>query len=199
MGGIIHSLSIEWQGVVTSLIGFLIFVWIMHRLVSKPVFDLLDQRQAEIKETYDQLDRDREAMQRTREEYEQRLRNIEAEARERIQAAVKEAQDLRDNLVADAQKQAESIIERGRNESERERQKAFLEMRQQVVALAVAAAGKVVGETLDASRHTRLVDEFITQVGAGSVTELGRGVHGNRIGESGAATGNGTSGGPAAP
>ncbi len=54
-----------------------------------------------------------------------------------IQAAVKEAQALRDNLVSDAQKQAEAILEQGRNESERERQKAFLEMRQQVVALAV--------------------------------------------------------------
>ncbi len=82
------------------------------------------------------------AMEDTRREYEQRLAGIEAEAREKIQAAVKEAQALRDNLIADAQKQAETIVAQGRNESERERQKAFLEMRQQIVALAIARGGQ---------------------------------------------------------
>ena len=33
---------------------------------------------------------------------------------------------------------------------------------------AVAVAGRVVGASLDAKQHTRLVDEFIDSVGAGS-------------------------------
>ena len=90
---------------------------------------------------------------------------------EKIQAAVKEAQSLRDSLITDAQSQAESILQQGRNESERERQKAFLEMRSQIVTLAVAAAGKVVGESLTDARQTKLVDDFIGSLGTGSVTE----------------------------
>jgi F-type H+-transporting ATPase subunit b len=115
------------------------------------------------------------------------LAAIEAEGRERIQNAVKEAQALRDNIVADARKQAETIVEQGRTESERERQKAFLEMRQQLVTLTVAAAGKVIGETLDAQRHGKLVDDFIGNVGLGAIVESGRGVSGNAIGQGGTA------------
>ena len=52
-------------------------------------------------------------MEETRRQYEQRLAGIEAEAREKIQAAVQEAQALRDNLVADARQQAETIVDAG--------------------------------------------------------------------------------------
>lgn len=164
----IGPLAINIPLVVTQIIGFLILIWLLNKFVFKPIFAILDLRQKEIQDVYDGLDRDREAMERTRQEYQQRLDGIEAEAREKINAAIKEAQDLRANLVADAQKQAEAIIERGRSESERERQKAFLEMRQQVISLAVTAAGKVVGESLNDARHTKLVDDFITSVGHGA-------------------------------
>ncbi len=160
----IGPLAVNIPLIVTQIIGFLGLIWFLNRFVFKPIFAILDQRQKEIQDVYDGLDRDRAAMEDTRRQYEQRLAGIEAEARDKINAAVQEAQELRAGLIADAQKQADSIVERGRTESERERQKAFLEMRQQVVSLAVAAAGKVVGESLNDARHTRLVDDFIASV-----------------------------------
>ena len=175
---ILHSLGIEPRAVITQIIGFAILLFILNRLLYKPLFGALAQRQADIKATYDQLDNDRQRMETTRREYEQRLANIEEEAREKIQAAVKEAQSLRDNLVADARTQAETIVTQGRNESERDRQKAFLEMRSQIVTLAVSAAGKVIDANLDGARQTKLVDDFIGSLGtanSSAVTESNRG------------------------
>ena len=186
---ILHSLGIDPRGVITQVIGFAILLWIMNRLLYKPLFGALAQRQADIKATYEQLDADRQRMEATRLEYEQRLTGIEAEAREKIQAAVKEAQSLRDNLVADAHLQVEALMAQGRNETERERQKAFLEMRHQIVALAVSAAGKVVGESMDGERQNKLVDDFIGSIGSGQVMEAGRGVSGNAIGNGAAVYG----------
>lgn len=149
----------------TQIIGFLILLFVLNRFMFKPIFGILDQRQADIKATYDQLDDDRRRMEQTRRDYEQRLAGIETEAREKIQAAVKEAQALRDSLIADAQAQAATVIEQGRNQSERDRQKAFLEMRSQIVTLAVSAAGKVIDENLTDARQTKLVDDFIGSLG----------------------------------
>jgi len=166
----------------TQMVGFVLLLLLLNRFMFKPIFGILDQRQADIKATYDQLDADRARMEETRRQYEQRLAGIEAEAREKIQAAVQEAQALRDNLVADARQQAETIVTQGRNEAERERQAAFLAMRQQIVAIAMSAAGKVVGENLSDARQTKMVDDFIGNVGLGAVSESGRGVSGNTIG-----------------
>ena len=165
----VGPLAVSPALIITQIVGFLILLWVLNRFVFKPIFAVLDERQKAIQDTYDQMDEDRRRMEETRRQYEERLANIEAEARERIQAAVKEAQALRDDLIADARQNAEAITVSARNEAERERQKAFLEMRQQVVALAVAAAGKVVGDSLDSPRHTKLVDDFISEVGAGRV------------------------------
>jgi F0F1-type ATP synthase membrane subunit b/b' len=40
----------------------------------------------------------------------------------------------------------------------------FQELRAQVADIAVGLAGKVVGQSLDASAHERLIDEYIDQV-----------------------------------
>jgi len=187
----LQQLGITPALLITQIVGFLILLFLLNRFMFKPIFGILDQRQANIKATYDQLDADRARMDEMRSDYERRLNGIEAESREQIQAAVKDGQILRDNLVADARQQVETIIEQGRNDLERERQAAFLEMRGQIVAIAMAAAGKVVGENLNDARQTKMVDDFIGSVGIGAVSDSGRGV-------SETATANGSSKGAAA-
>jgi len=167
----IGPLALNIPLIVTEAIGFLLLLWFLNRFVFKPIFGILDERQRLITESYDQMDQDRARMEETRRQYEQRLQSIEEEAREKIQAAVKEAQGLRDNLIADAEAHAAMIIEQGRNESERDRQKAFLEMRSQIVTLAVAAAGKVIDENLTDARQTKLVDDFIGSLSTSSVRQ----------------------------
>ena len=187
MGNILGSLGIDWHLVVVQVVGFIILLFILKLLLYKPVFNMLEERQQDIKNTYDQLDRDREAMEATRREYEQRLHGIEEQAREQIQAAVKEAQELRAGIVSDAHKQAEALLEKARADSERERQRAFLEMREQIADLAILAAGKVVGESLDGQRQRRLVDDFIASVGAADAIPRPSGNGASQPGASGAA------------
>jgi F-type H+-transporting ATPase subunit b len=162
---IVSSLDIEWQGIIVQIFGFVIFVVIMNKLLYKPLFGAIDQRQADIKSTYDQLDQDRDAMAHTRKEYEDRLAGIEVEARSHIQAAVKEAQELAAGIKADALKQGEALLEKARSDADRERERVYAEMRQQIVDLAIGAASKVVGESLDSSRHQALVNDFIGSIG----------------------------------
>lgn len=186
MQTLLNQLSIEPSLLAGQIVAFLIFAALFWRFAQKPLLNILDERKADIQATYDQLDADRDAMMAARRDYEQRLAGIEAEAREQIQTAVKEAQVLRNEIIADAHKQAESIIERGGIEIEREREKAFMEMRQQIVALSVAAAGKIIGESMDSPRHTKLVDEFITLAAKGEVGSAGTS-SGNGTGQKGSA------------
>ncbi|MGO8672763.1 MAG: F0F1 ATP synthase subunit B [Capsulimonadaceae bacterium] len=174
MTTLLHSLGITLPLLLEQIAGFIVFAVLFWRFAQKPLLNLLDQRQADIQSTYDQLDADREEMVNTRNDYEKRLADIEAEARERIQEAVKEAQSLRDQIIVEARQQAESIVEQGRTESLREREKVFTEMRRDIVALSISVAGKVVGEKLDAQRHARLVDDFIDLVGSGSIERIGQ-------------------------
>jgi F-type H+-transporting ATPase subunit b len=54
--------------------------------------------------------------------------------------------------------------ERAVAEIDTERKRALADVRNQVAQLALAAAGKVVSETMSSEREKRLVDEFLAQV-----------------------------------
>ena len=170
MSDILHSLNVTPAEFWVQVVGFIVLIWLLNRYLSRPILNVIESRQTEIRTTYDQLDADREAMTKARAEYEQRLAGIESDARERIQAAVKEAQELRGSIIADAQKQAESIVETGRADLERERTRTFLELRQDVVNLAIQAAERVVGESMNDERQRRLVDQFIAGVGSANTS-----------------------------
>lgn len=170
MQQLLDSLGITPALLVTQIIGFLLLLAALNKWMFKPLFAILDKRQQDIKDTYDQMDADRKRMEETRQEYEKRLAGIEVEAREHIQGAIKEAQTLRDGMLADAHKQVEEILLQGRADNDRERERLFVELRHQIVELAIHAAGQVVGEALNDARHTRLVDDYISAVSSSTVS-----------------------------
>jgi len=170
MGGLLDSIGIDLHLLATQIVAFLVLMFVLNQVTLKPLFGILDKRQQDIKDAYDQMDADRKRMEDTRLEYEKRLAGIEVEARERIQSAIKEAQGLRDGLVSDAHKTAEEIVLKGRADNDRERERLFLELRQQIVGLAIGAAGQVIGESLNDARNTRLVDDYIQSVAKGTTS-----------------------------
>src|SRR5947207_2161966 len=80
--------------VVLQVFAFLVLIWAMRKYLFGPISGVLEARQNEVQSTLDQVYRDRQAMEASRQEYETRLATIESEARDRIQAAIKEAQGM---------------------------------------------------------------------------------------------------------
>jgi F-type H+-transporting ATPase subunit b len=105
-------------------------------------------------------------MEDSRRDYEVRLGGIEAEAREKIQAAIKEAQGMKEEIIASAHGDAEKILRRGQDEIQREKQRALVELRTEVADLAVQAAGKILGSAIDDRQHRALINDFVNKVGA---------------------------------
>ena len=92
---------------------------------------------------------------------------IEAEAREKIQSAIREAQAARDQIITEATGRSRDLVSRAEQEADRERQEAMVALRKQIVDLAMGATEKVIGEGLDEKRQRQLINDFIT-TGGGS-------------------------------
>lgn len=158
---ILSSLNIDFQFVLLNLAGFLVLLFVARGMVFAPIGRVIDEREKEINATYDKLDADQREMKELKSEYETRLTAIEAEARERIQTAIREAQAARDQIVSDANTRSREIITRAEQEANREKEQAMITLRQQIVDMALGAATKVIGEGLDTSRQKKLIDDFI--------------------------------------
>ena len=71
------------------------------------------------------------------------------------------AQETRDADIAATREELERMRARAAAEIEAEKTRAIGELRSEVADLALAAAGRVVGETMSDDRQRRLVQEFL--------------------------------------
>jgi len=161
-------LDINPTAVLTQAIAFILLALFMAKFVFGPVGASIDSRQREIQGTLDQIAEDRRAMERTRSDYEQRLANIEAEAREHISGAVRQAQEEAAAITTKARDEATAHRDRVLAEIDQERKKAIVQIRTEMADLAVVAAGKILEREINPAVHRDLIRDFIQEVGTAS-------------------------------
>ena len=89
-----------------------------------------------------------------------------AETGERmVKEAVLRGQKREEEIVAQANAQADAIRAKAAEDIAREKKKAVLEAKAEISDLALAIAGKVVGRTLTDADQASLVDGFIDSLG----------------------------------
>ena len=158
-------MHLEWPQIVTQIIGFVIALWILKRYAWKPILSMLEGRRNSIQEEMDDTAADRSAAADTLAEYQEKMKDIDSAARTKIQEAVREGQAVATEIKDSARKEAQTFLDRAKEEIDRERVKAKIELRRDVVDLSLRAAEKLLGETLDEEKNRRMVDAFIDDLG----------------------------------
>jgi F-type H+-transporting ATPase subunit b len=151
---------------ITQIVGFLIVLWILKRYAWKPVLGMLEARRQRIADEIAASERLRKEAESLKAEFENQLRTIENQARQRIQEAVAEGQKVAEEIRATAQNEARMTAERARANVELELKKARVEFRNEVVTLALGAAERLLKERLDPKEHSRIVERFLDDVEA---------------------------------
>ena len=155
------GLSINFFWVIVAALNLIIFLALMWRFAFDPIADILAQRKARI----DQGLADAEQARKDRDdgfaERDKAMAGARREANALIAVAQKSAQELRDADIAATREEMGQLRERAMADIQAERDRALADLRAQVADLALAAAGKVVGETMTDARQKRLVEEFL--------------------------------------
>lgn len=160
------GLTVNLFWVIVAAANFLVFFLLAWKIAIEPVGQRLQERRERIEQGLKDADaarRDREAAADQRQAV---LNEARREASEIVQRAQKVADETREKGVTDTQAEIDRMRERAVSEIDAERARALADVRNQVAELALAAAGKVVGETMSDEREKRLVNEFLTQVSA---------------------------------
>ena len=97
------------------------------------------------------------------EEYNQKLREIEAEARHQIQEAVMQGRKIALEIQEETQANAKAIIFKAKEEINHEIDKAKNQFKNDVVNMALTIAEKILEEKLDESEHEKLIAEFVKE------------------------------------
>src|ERR671931_2115279 len=156
-----EALGLNPISIAIHALNFLILLFVLQRLLFKPVLRMLDERSEKIRESVEAAERARQESARADQARDETLREARRQADEIVNRATQEGQRIVAEARERAQQEAQAIISRAEQEASAERLQAMQELRAQVADLAVMAAGRVIRRSLDDQAHRDLVTEFL--------------------------------------
>ncbi len=162
---------------IVGAVAFIIVFAVLARLAFPPLNKMLAARTDKIQGDLERAEGARREAEAELSRYREQLAGARGEAGRIIEEARKTADQLRRDIQAKAEHEAQATVIRAQEEIRAERDRVFQELKAQVGDIAVDLAGRVVGQALDKKAHEKLVDDYIVQVAqvAGSGNGKGKG------------------------
>lgn len=158
-----EALGISLPGLVSQLINFILVLLILRAVAYKPITKMLDERSTRIRQSMERAEELKAQAARTEEEFARRLADARRESQEIVNQAEKVAERLRQEELDQTRQQVEELRAKALDDIGRERERAIADLRRQVSDLAVLAAGRAVGRSLDQAAHYKLIQEAMTE------------------------------------
>lgn len=167
-----EALGINLGFLIAQIIGFVIMVVVLQAWVFGPIGNLLAQRRETIAKGLEDARVASEARASAEEDAEQIRAEAQSQASEIVRSASERAEAAARDIHNAAETEAAKIRADAALDAEREKERLLADLRPQVVALAMSAAQKLIGEALDEQRQHALLQEFFSGVKAGDVVVL---------------------------
>jgi F-type H+-transporting ATPase subunit b len=164
-----EALGINFGLLIVQIIAFAIVFLTLNAWVYQPMLDMMESRKQKIAQGLEDARVASEARANAEKEAAKVLAEAQAEAGKVVREATERAASAGKDVKAAAEADAAKAREAAMVEAELERNRILGDLRGQVAALAIAAANKLVGETLDEKKQRALIDEFFSGVKGGKV------------------------------
>ena len=166
-----EALGINLGYLITQILGITALLLILTAFVYKPMLRVLDERKARIAKGLEDARQASIARENADMEAKRILDEARAEAANMRREAVVAAEGAAKDVEHKAREDAKAIMANAQAEATEERNRILSDLRGQVAAISIAAANKLVGESLDEKRQHQLINDFFSRVPAG-VSEL---------------------------
>ena len=146
-------------------VAFLVVLWVLNKFAFPKLREAVEARERQIQGDLESAEQAKTEAQQAKANYDKQIADARGEANRIIEEARRQAEDVRKDLIAKAERDAEQITQRASEQLEAERNRTVTELQTTIGDLAIELAEKVVGRSLDAGTHRELVDAYIKEVG----------------------------------
>jgi F-type H+-transporting ATPase subunit b len=124
----------------------------------------LEERRNRIVSEFKQIDDEKAKVAQQAAAYDARMKEIDAERRAKIVEAVEEGKKVAADIKATAQNEVKELHTKAKAELEREISKAKVQLKDEMIAITMSAAEKVIREKLNDQKHRELIGKYIEEV-----------------------------------
>lgn len=149
---------------ITILAMFFVFLLLSY-LLFNPARNLMEKRQEGIREQMETAACEKQDAIQFKAEYDEKIKNVQKETDEILSEARKKALKKESVMLEEAREEAAQIVARANREVELEKSKVKDEMKQEIINVATAMAGKIVASSLDESKQSQLLADTLEEMG----------------------------------
>jgi len=159
-----EGLGINLGYLIMQIFLLIILVMLMKQFAYGPITRMLAERQARIAKGLEDARQAAIARDNADAEAKTVLDEARAEAAQIRSDAAVQAEETAEGITARANEQAKGIIAGAQDEAVEERNRILADLRGQVAGIAIAAANKLVGESLNEKRQRDIIADFFAKV-----------------------------------
>ncbi len=161
-----EALGINIGYILMQILLFIILFMVLRGYLYNPIINNLEERKTKIAKGLEDARQAAIARDSADAEAKKIMDSVRAEAAQlRIDASV-QAEETANGIQAQAKQEAADIVNAARAEAEEERNNILAGARGQIASIAIAAANKIVGESLDDNRQRAIIADFFAKVPA---------------------------------
>ena len=165
MEGFQSFIGVDLWTALFTLLNFLAVLIVGKKFLWGPVMKMIQDRQQEIDDMYSEADTARVSAKAMEEEYKQK-RSAAMETGERIvKDATARGQATEEEILRQANAEASAMLSKAAADIAMEKKKAINDAKDEISGMAMAIAEKVVARELTVADQSKLVDEFINELG----------------------------------
>ncbi|MDP4221050.1 MAG: F0F1 ATP synthase subunit B [Bacteroidota bacterium] len=147
-----------------TLIIFGLLLVLLSKIAWKPILASLKRREEAIADSLSKAEQARADAEKLIAETERQRRLNEEQLHKQLREGKEYAERMRAELAASAQAEAKKMLEQAKSQIERDTQTAITQLRNEAADLAIAAAGKLLDESMTDDKHRKVVEKFISEL-----------------------------------
>jgi F-type H+-transporting ATPase subunit b len=162
----VSKLGINLGFFIFQLLNFGVVFFLLARFVWPRVLKMLDERAERIAHGLEDARAAEESRENAQREHDKLLAQARAESQRIIEEARQRGDEQLKQMQREATGEAEQMRAQARTLAEEERNRILTDTRDQIVSLAIAAAERLIGDSLDEKRQKAIIKRFFSELPA---------------------------------
>lgn len=143
-----------------TIVTFLSLVIILKLVAWGPLIHAIEEREARLKDDLDGARQARAAAEKIKSDLEAQIGGLQAKSREMLAQAQKEAETLMNRLKTDAEADSEKIRDKTMRELGEEKERLVRDLRKEVASLSLIAAERLMRKSVDDNVQKTVLEGF---------------------------------------
>lgn len=159
-------MEIDWITVSAQIVNFLILVWLLKRFLYQPVIRAMDRREQRVTERLHEAQQREQTADEQAQRYQDKVKELDRRRDEIVTQANEEAEEEKRRLLNEAREAVAETRRQWQTQAAQEKEEFITNLRRQTAEAVQDIARKVLGDLADRALEEQMVQIFIDKLAA---------------------------------